>query len=205
MSISDPRPTEDPNEAFPQLREERLSGEQVYPGNLLKVHRDWVRGPDGHEQAFEYTLHPGAAAIVALTAVGKVVLERQWRYALNRSFLEVPAGKLSPGEDPFLAARRELQEETGYTAGQWARLGVMHPVIGYSTEAIYLFMAKDLVLGQSAREPGECLELIELTPAELMAAIHRGEVTDSKTLSCALWLDQVLRGEWQPQWQACPA
>jgi ADP-ribose pyrophosphatase len=200
MSLKDPRPGPSPTEPYPELSEERLHGESVYQGTLLQVHRDWVRAPDGHEQSFEYTLHPGAAAIIALLDNGNLILERQWRYALNRSFLEVPAGKLNAGEDPFLAAQRELQEETGYRASEWAALGVMHPVIGYSTEAIYLYMAKGLVAGPSARELGECLELIELSPADFFTAIQQGEVTDSKTLSCALWLDKVLRHEWEVTW-----
>lgn len=202
MSTQDPRPAREPAEIAPELEEIRLSGDSVYKGVLLHVHRDWVRGPDGHEQTFEYTLHPGAAAVVPVLDDGRLVMERQWRYALNRSFLEFPAGKLNAGEDPFAAAQRELAEETGYRAGQWARLGVMHPVIGYSTEAIYLFMAKALKAGHAAREKGECMDLITITPDELFQAIYQGQVTDSKTLSCALWLDRVRRGEWQVDWMA---
>jgi ADP-ribose pyrophosphatase len=200
MSLRDPRPAPNPTEPHPELFEERLRGESVYKGSLLHVHRDWVRAPDGHEQTFEYTLHPGAAAIIPMLDNGNLILERQWRYALNRSFLEVPAGKLNVGEDPFLAAQRELQEETGYCGREWAALGVMHPVIGYSTEAIYLYMARGLVAGPSARELGECLEMIEISPADFFAAIRQGEVTDSKTLSCALWLDRILRQEWDVTW-----
>lgn len=202
MSTQDPRPVREPAEIAPELEEIRLSGDSVYKGVLLHVHRDWVRGPDGHEQTFEYTLHPGAAAVIPMLDDGRLVMERQWRYALNRSFLEFPAGKLNAGEDPFAAAQRELAEETGYRAGQWARLGVMHPVIGYSTEAIYLFMAKALQAGDAAREKGECMDLITVTPDELFQAIYQGQVTDSKTLSCALWLDRVRRGEWQLNWVA---
>jgi ADP-ribose pyrophosphatase len=200
MESTDPRPQLSLEEPAPQLEEVRLRGDSVFKGKLLDVYRDWARAPDGHEQSFEYTLHPGAAVVVPLLDDGRVVLERQWRYALNRSFLEFPAGKLNKGEDPFEAVQRELQEETGYRAGKWAALGVMHPVIGYSTEAIYLYMAKDLIAGSHARELGECMELVTPTIAEFFALIQRGEITDSKTLSCALWLDRVLRGEWPVQW-----
>jgi ADP-ribose pyrophosphatase len=200
MESTDPRPQASLEEPAPQLEEVRLKGESVFKGKLLDVYRDWARAPDGHEQSFEYTLHPGAAVVVPLLDDGRVVLERQWRYALNRSFLEFPAGKLNKGEDPFKAVQRELQEETGYRAGKWARLGVMHPVIGYSTEAIYLYMAKELIAGEHAREQGECMELVTPTIEEFFALIRQGEITDSKTLSCALWLDRVLRGEWQVQW-----
>lgn len=200
MESTDPRPQLSLEEPAPQLEEVRLRGESVFKGKLLDVYRDWARAPDGHEQSFEYTLHPGAAVVVPLLDDGRVVLERQWRYALNRSFLEFPAGKLNKGEDPFKAVQRELQEETGYRAGKWARLGVMHPVIGYSTEAIFLYMAKELIAGEHAREQGECMELVTPTIEEFFALIRQGEITDSKTLSCALWLDRVLRGEWQVQW-----
>jgi ADP-ribose pyrophosphatase len=198
--MSDARPTRPAREPYPQLEEVRLSGEQVYEGSLLKVQRDWVRAPDGHEQPFEYTLHPGAAAIVPMLDDGRVVMERQWRYAMNRSFLEFPAGKLNRGEDPLLAAQRELAEETGYRAQQWARLGEMHPVIAYSTETIHLFMARGLVLGESAREQGECLEIVILKPEDLFDMIYRGEVTDSKTLACAIWLNRVVNQHWSPAW-----
>lgn len=200
MTLKDPRPAPRADESHPELEEIRLSGESIFKGKLLHVHRDWVKAPDGHEQAFEYTLHPGAAAVVPMLDDGRVVMERQWRYAMNRSFLEFPAGKLNPGEDPFAAIQRELIEETGYRAAKWARLGDMHPVIAYSTETIHLFMAKDMVQGEHAREAGECMELVLITPEDLFAAVFRGEVTDSKTLACVLWLDRVRRGEWPVQW-----
>ena len=200
MSLPDPRPLGLSTEPHPELKEERLSGESVYRGTLLHVHRDWVRAPDGHEQSFEYTLHPGAAAVVPMLDDGRLVMERQWRYAMNRSFLEFPDGKLMANEDPWRAIQRELAEETGYTARQWARLGVMHPVIAYSTEAIHLFMAKSLVPGPAARELGECMELVTVSVQEFFDAVYRGEVTDSKTLACGLWLDRVRRGEWVVSW-----
>lgn len=201
MTTPDLRPDRLLTEPHPELEEIRVKGESVYKGGLLHVHRDWVRAPDGHEQAFEYTLHPGAAAVIPILDDGRLVLERQWRYAMNRSFLEFPAGKLNVGEAPFDAIQRELAEETGYRATQWAHLGVMHPVIAYSTESIYLFMAKNLKAGPAARELGECMELVALTPEEFFQAIYQGEVTDSKTLSCALWLDRVSRGAWPVTWQ----
>jgi ADP-ribose pyrophosphatase len=185
---NDPRPQANPEEPSPQLAETRLSGESVYEGRLLKVYKDLVRAPDGHEQFFEYTLHPGAAAVVPILDNGKLLLERQWRYALNRSFLEFPAGKLNPGEDPLLTAQRELQEETGYVASQWTKLGVMHPVIGYSTEVIHLFMARGLKEGPHAREAGECLELVQVSVDEFFELVWAGEITDSKTLAGGLWL-----------------
>ena len=200
MDRPDPRPARQPDEPHPELAEERLMGESVYEGRLLHVHRDWVRAPDGHEQAFEYTLHPGAAAVIPILEDGRLVMERQWRYAMNRSFLEFPAGKLHTGEDPLIAIQRELIEETGYRAQQWARLGVMHPVIAYSTEAIHLFAARGLTAGPAAREEGECMEIVLLTPDEFFDAAFRGEITDSKTLACGLWLERMQQQKWSVSW-----
>jgi ADP-ribose pyrophosphatase len=201
-TLPDPRPEGVPSEAFPQLREVRISGESIFEGRLLHVHRDRARTPDGQELSFEYTLHPGAAVVVPRLPDGRLVLERQWRYAMNRSFLEFPAGKLHAGEDPVKAIQRELAEETGYRARRWARLGEMHPVIGYSTEVIHLFLAEDLTPGPTAREPGECLEIELIEPGKFFDLIRQGQVTDSKTLSCAIWLDRYLRGEWSVSWLA---
>ena len=200
MGPHDPRPRRRPDEPHPELAEERLEGESVYAGRLLHVHRDWVRAPDGHEHALEYTLHPGAAAVIPMLDDGRLVMERQWRYAMNRSFLEFPAGKLHVGEDPLDCIRRELTEETGYRARQWARLGEMHPVIAYSTEVIHLYAAKGLEAGATLRDAGEVLEIVILTPDEFFNAVYRGEITDSKTLACGLWLDRLRRQEWEATW-----
>ena len=201
MSLPDPRPRPLPGEPSPGLSEARQSGDLVYEGVLLRIHRDVATAADGHACIREYTIHPGAAAIVPLIGTDRVLMERQWRYPLNRSFLEFPAGKLDAGEPPLQAARRELQEETGYRARRWAPLGPMHPVISYSTEVIHLFLADDLVAGESAREAGECLEVVEIGIDDLFARIQAGEVTDAKTLSAAFWLSQMRAGAFVPQWQ----
>jgi ADP-ribose pyrophosphatase len=126
------------------LTEHFVSGERVYEGGLLKVHRDVVRLPDGRQGTREYIRHPGAVAIVPLFDDGTVLLERQFRYPHRREFIEVPAGKLEPGEPPLATAKRELMEETGYAAEEWTRLGVIHTAIGYSDETIELFLARGL-------------------------------------------------------------
>lgn len=198
--MADLRPSPLLREPAPQLAERRVSGDFLLDGCLLKIYRDAAVASDGTPCVREYTLHPGAAAVLPLFDDGSLLLERQWRYPLNRSFLEFPAGKLDPGETPLSTAMRELREETGYTAREWASLGPMHPVISYSTEVIHLFMARDLTLGESQKEAGECLELVRLTSEDFFAAIGRGEVTDSKTLVCAFWLSRLLGGHYAPEW-----
>lgn len=182
------------------LNEHRLSGAPVYEGVLLNIQRDQVRSSDGHVGVREYTLHPGAAAVVPMFDDGSLLLERQWRYPLNRSFLEFPAGKLESGEQVLITAQRELREETGYVARDWAYLGEMHPVISYSTEVIHLFLARTLTPGAAALERGECLELIRMSQDAFFQAIVSGEVTDAKTLACAFWLQRMASGLFQPEW-----
>lgn len=202
---ADHRPLLRSDEPALWLNEQRLSGDPVYEGVLLRIQRDQVRSADGYVGVREYTLHPGAAAIVPMFDDGSLLLERQWRYPLNRSFLEFPAGKLEPGEEVLVTAQRELREETGYIARDWAYLGEMHPVISYSTEVIHLFLARALSQGEAALERGECLELVQMPQEAFFQAIVSGEVTDSKTLACAFWLQRMSLGLYQPEWLTEPA
>lgn len=198
-SLSDPRPAMLAEEPAPALVEQRESGGPVYQGRLLKVWRDEVLTPDGHQAIREYTLHPGAAAIIPVFDNGDLLLERQWRYPLNRSFVEFPAGKLDPGETPLQTAVRELREETGYSAARWAYLGPMHPVISYSTEVIHIFLAEGLTEGLAACEAGEVIDLIRMSRRDFFAAAQSGEVSDAKTLAAAFWLQRLDLGEFVPQ------
>lgn len=196
----DRRPLLQSDEPALWLNEQRLSGAPVYQGVLLHIQKDEVRSADGHVGVREYTLHPGAAAVVPLFDDGSLLLERQWRYPLNRSFLEFPAGKLEPGEEVLITAQRELREETGFRARDWAYLGEMHPVISYSTEVIHLFLARTLTAGEAALERGECLELVRMSQDDFFQAVVSGAVTDAKTLACAFWLQRMAAGLFQPEW-----
>lgn len=169
------------------LSEKYLEGEEVFSGRLLKVHRDRVRLPDGSETLREYLRHPGAVAIVALFDDGRVLLERQHRYAFRRDFIEIPAGKLDPGEAHFDTAKRELLEETGYVAAEWRRLGIIHNAIGYSDEGIELWLARGLERREQKLEPGEFLEVFSLPLAEAQEMVRDGRITDAKTVAGLLW------------------
>jgi ADP-ribose pyrophosphatase len=172
------------------LTEHFVSGGLVFDGNLLKVHRDTVRLPDGSEGQREYIRHPGAVAIVALTDDRQVLLERQYRYPPRREFIEIPAGKVDPGEAHIATAKRELLEETGYVAADWTRLGVIHTVIGYSDETIELFLATGLEHRGRQLDAGEFLEVFTLPLGEALAMIRDGRITDAKTIVGLLWLDK---------------
>jgi ADP-ribose pyrophosphatase len=172
------------------LTEHFVSGELVFDGALLKVHRDRVRLPDGSQGAREYVRHPGAVAVVPLFDDGRVLLERQFRYPHRREFIEVPAGKLDPGESHLGTAKRELLEETGYAAAEWKRLGVIHTSIAYSDESIELFLAKKLTLQGANLDHGEFLEVVILEFAEAIRMIGDGRITDAKTVAALLWVER---------------
>jgi ADP-ribose pyrophosphatase len=153
-----------------------------------------VRAPDGHLAPREYLRHPGAVMIVPLLDNGEVVLERQYRYPLRRSFVEFPAGKIDPGEDILACAQRELLEETGYVASEWVYLGGFHNAIGYCDEKIEVYLARGLSHEGAGTDDGEVLEIFSAPPAELKARIAAGEVTDVKTMIGCYWLDEFLAG-----------
>lgn len=183
------------------LREDTLESEEVYRGHFLHARRDVVRLPNGAQAAREYIVHPGAVMVIPLLDDGQVVLERQYRYPLHRAMIEFPAGKLDAGESVLHCAQRELLEETGYTAREWARAGVLHPVISYATEVIEIWFARGLSLGQRQLDAEEFLDVLTATPAELLAACCDGTVTDAKTLTGVLWLQNVQSGQWTLDWQ----
>jgi ADP-ribose pyrophosphatase len=176
------------------LREERVSGEDIYGGIFLNMKRDQVRLPDGELAAREYLTHPGAVAVLALLDDGRVLLERQYRYPIAKACIEIPAGKLEIGEDHLLCAQRELEEETGYTARKWSYIRRIHPVISYSTEFIDIYLAEDLVAGNSHLDDEEFLDVFAAPLEQLLAWVEEGEITDVKTTISAYWLDRYRRG-----------
>lgn len=179
------------------LVEKRIRGRRVYSGVLLKVRRDTVRLPDGGTAVREHIEHPGAVAILALTDAGELVMERQYRYPLARDMIEVPAGKIDPGEDPLATAKRELKEETGYTARKWRHLATIHLAIGYSDERIEIYLARGLRHVGAKLDDEEFLEVFTLPLSRALDWVRDGKITDSKTVSALFWAEKVLRGRWR--------
>ena len=192
-----------PPSALPEdahLTETRVASQELLRGHFLHAMRDTVRLPDGKEATREYVIHPGAVMVVAELPDGRLVLERQFRYPVQSVMVEFPAGKLDPGEDSLACAQRELLEETGYTARQWARAGVLHPVISYSTEFIDIWFARDLTAGQRQLDAGEFLDVFSASTDELLQWCRDGRITDAKTLTGVLWLQNLRSGAWSLDW-----
>jgi ADP-ribose pyrophosphatase len=186
------------------LREVTVQANRVWSGRLLDVRCDHVRLPDGSESTREYIVHPGAVVVVPLLDDGRLVLERQWRHPLARVMLEFPAGKLDAGESPLACGIRELAEETGYHAAQWARAGILHNAVGYSNEGIEVWFARGLTPGAARPEAGEFLETVPMAAETLDDLVRSGEVTDAKTIVALLWLQNWRAGRWPLEWRDAP-
>jgi len=186
------------------LREMPIERRQAWRGTFLDVRSDRVALPDGSETIREYIVHPGAVMIVPLLDADRVVVERQWRYPMGRAMIEFPAGKLEPGEPVLECAVRELAEETGYRAAEWARAGLLHNAIAYSSEGIEVWFARGLVAGEQRLDPGEFLDVFVASADELDAAAQSGAITDAKTLIGLLWLQNWRAGRWPLEWHGAP-
>lgn len=165
----------------PDFTEHRIDSTLAYDGGLLKLRRDRVRLPDGAEAWREYVEHPGAVMVLAFVDDETILLERQYRYPKGGHFIELPAGKIEPGEPPLATARRELAEECGYEAGEWWPMAVLAPCIGYSTERIELFGARRLSHVGARLDVGEHLVTFPARLDDALAWVRDGIITDTKT------------------------
>ncbi len=188
-------------EADQHLREHRLGGEVLKEGGFLELRKDVVRLPDGSSATREYIQHAGAVAVIPLLDDGRIVLVRQFRYPVGRVLLELPAGKLDAGESVLACGQRELLEEAGYRAPEWAFAGAIHNAAAYSSESIHLWFARGLVPGAQRLDAGEFVEVVRHTEAELDGFAARGELPDVKTLIGLQWLQRWRAGAWPLQWQ----
>lgn len=183
------------------LAERCVESSVAWRGHFLDVRRDMVRLPDGRMAGREYIVHPGAVMIVPIVDDRHVVMEKQFRYPMGRAMLELPAGKLDAGEPPLVCARRELREETGYTAKEWARAGILHNAIAYSTEGIEIWFARGLQAGTKELDEGEFLDVLVLSDEQLETGVRDGSITDAKTMIGLLYLQKYRSGAWPLDWQ----
>jgi ADP-ribose pyrophosphatase len=180
--------------AMMDMKETCLESSLVYEGDFMRVRKDSVRLPDGAVSSREYINHPGAVVVLAILANGNLVMERQFRYAPQREFIELPAGKIDHDEDILSCAQRELLEETGYVANEWLHLTTVWPCIGYADERMEYFLARGLTYRESNLDDGEFLEVFELSLPEAIEWIRLGKINESKTIVGLLWLEKYLTG-----------
>lgn len=176
-----------------KLIEKTVSTEIGYKGNFLTLKKDVALLPNGHEAGREFIVHPGASAIVALTDDGCVIFERQFRYPIQAVTVEIPAGKRDGDEDPLVCAKRELSEETGYSAEKWQKIGAIATTVGFSDEVIHLYLAQGLSLGAQHTDDDEFINLMKIPFDEAIGMIQKGEITDAKTICALLMVKNFLK------------
>ena len=178
-----------------ELNEKTLASQLIFDGRLLKVYRDDIELENGGTSVREFVHHPGGAAVVALDGEGNVYLEKQFRYPYHKVVMEIPAGKLEAGEDPFDAIKRELREEIGATAARWDALGHIMPSVGYTDEMLYLYLARELTFGARQLDQDEFLEPFKVPFSEALAQAADGRLNDAKTVAALFRADKLMKEE----------
>ena len=175
------------------LVEKKISSENVFDGVLLHVRKDEVELPNGHKATREWITHPGAASVIPLLPDGQIILVRQFRYPIGQVTLEVPAGKLDkPGEDPLECAKRELSEETGYTAEKIWKLTTIATTVGFTNEIIHLYAATDLTPGKQHPDEDEFINTLKMPLTAALKMVESGKIIDSKSIISILLLSQQI-------------
>lgn len=199
ISRDGPPPSRDGDDVDGRLAERLVASEVIHRGRYLEVRVETTERADGSRHRRDVVRHPGAVAVVALDESDRLLLVRQWRQPAGRTLLEIPAGTLDRDpvsgaiEDPELASRRELEEETGYRAGSWEKLGAFWTAPGFASELMHLYLATDLVTAGQGRltpDEDEALDLVRLPVADALAAAERGDILDAKTLLGIFWLSR---------------
>ena len=181
---------------FENLQEKTLTSEEIFDGKVVHLYKDTVELPNGRTATREVIRHVGAVAVVPMTDDGKVVVERQFRYPLNEVSTEIPAGKLdSKAEDKLSAAKRELEEETGFLAKEWIELGDFVPTVAYCDEVITLYLARGLYKGVRHLDEDEFLNVRLMDLEELVKEVMDGKILDGKTQTAVLKAYYYLQGE----------
>lgn len=168
-----------------EFKEKTLDSQMMYDGRIIKVYKDNVELADGKKSFREVVRHSGGVVILAFKDEDTILLVKQYRYPIGEIVLELPAGKLEKGEDPFEAAKRELEEETGYCANKWTDLGYINTSPGFSDEKLYLYLAQDLEYTHCHPDEGEIIQAFEYKYDDVLKMIDNGEINDAKTI-CGL-------------------
>lgn len=170
------------------FEEKTVDSKLIFEGKIVKLKVDDIRLPDGSMGFREVIEHSGAAAILAITEEKKIIMVRQFRYPIKQELIEIPAGKVEPGEDPLDCAKRELEEETGYVAEDFKLLAKYYTSVGFSNELLYLYLATGLTKSSSRPDQDEFLEVVEYDMARVREILEQEPILDSKTLIAFLFL-----------------
>lgn len=177
---------------YEDLIEKKLDSEDVFDGVLLHVKKDTVELPNGDKAYREWVKHPGASAVIPVTPDGEVILVRQYRYPIGDVTLEIPAGKLDKeNEDPLECAKRELSEETGYTASSYKFLTKLATTVGFSNEFIYIYAATGLVAGEQHTDEDEFINVVKVSKEEALKMVYDGRICDGKSVVAILMLNSL--------------
>ena len=179
---------------YEDLIEEKVSSEDIFDGVLLHVKRDYVKLPNGNKAVREWIKHQGASAVIPVLPNGNIILVRQYRYPIGKVTLEIPAGKLdSVDEDPLICAKRELSEETGYTANKYTQIHKLATTVGLPNEWIYIYLAQDLVKGKQHTDDDEFINLVEMPLSEAVDLVNKGEIFDAKSVVAILMAEKLCK------------
>ncbi len=174
------------------MEEKKAAGEWLYRGKILDLKLDLVVLPNGRQTEREVVVHPGAVAVVAVNNKKRILLLKQFRYAVGQVLWELPAGKLEQGEDPLACAKRELAEETGYGAGKWEHLSTFYTSPGFCSEIMFLYLASDLSKDGRQADEDEFIEVRQIPLGQALKWIQGGKIKDAKTIAGILLAEHKL-------------
>jgi ADP-ribose pyrophosphatase len=175
--------------------EKKLTSHQIYQGHAINIRVDTVEKASGRKTTRDVVEHSDCVAVVALDEQDNILLVRQFRHAVDRFLLEVPAGGIDPGEKPLDSVRRELQEEIGYFPRKIDKLGGFYSIPGYGTEYLHCFLATDLVRSRLIAEDTDDIELVRVSPDDIPRLIASGEICDGKTIAALLMFLSIRQGK----------
>ncbi|MDO9547368.1 MAG: NUDIX hydrolase [Candidatus Marinimicrobia bacterium] len=173
--------------------EHTIDSKQIFSGRLLNIYKDTVLLPTGNQSTREYIKHPGASVVIPYLGNGHIIMVKQFRYPVNAVMLELPAGKIDPGESPEKTIRRELAEETGYHPETLRPVCQIHTCVGYSDELLHLFWAGKLKECKLSADDDETIEIVKISAEEAITLALNGQITDAKTLIGLFWLKEILQ------------
>ena len=177
------------------LEEKKISSKKIFKGKLINLFLDKVKLPNGKTGSREWVDHPGAACVIPVMPNGDICFVKQYRYAVKKEFIEIPAGKLDKGESPLDCAKRELAEEIGYTSNKLTFLTKIYPAIGFSNEAMWMYLGESLVKTKMKLDHDEFLELVPIKIEDAFRMVHSGEIMDVKTIIGIMWYHQLINNE----------